>query len=120
MVVSCSCCNDKSLFAQLTAVVIVMADDAVCSSEEGVAAVVAISCWVLLFGKQCGEGGGGGCCKDVGCFCNEDDCFGFADGEELMVVEYKRIYEQMINICNDMEMECCPTMKRMGWDRIVG
>ena len=65
-----------------------MADDAVCSSEvEGdVDAVVAIS-WVL-FGKQCGEGRGG-CCNDVdgGCFCkDEDDCFGFADGEELMVV----------------------------------
>ena len=89
MVVSCSCCNDKSLFAQLAAV-IVMADDAVCSSEvEGdVDAVVAISWVLLLFGKQCGEGRGG-CCNDVdgGCFCkDEDDCFGFADGEELMVV----------------------------------
>lgn len=88
MVVSCSCCNDKSLFAQLAAV-IVMADDAVCSSEvEGVAAVVALSWVLLLFGKQCGEGRGG-CCNDVdgGCFCkDEDDCFGFADGEELMVV----------------------------------
>ena len=70
MVVSCSCCNDS----KVGLITIVL--------------VVAISCWVLLFCKQCGEGRGG-CCNDVdgGCFCkDEDDCFGFADGEELMVV----------------------------------